>query len=124
MRANPRANTKPELRVRSALHTLGHRFRKNLAVEAVGVRVRPDIVFPRCQVAVFIDGCFWHSCPEHGNVPRANSHYWRPKLERNIARDQHVNEALRAAGWRVIRVWEHTPLDDVVSEIVGALQVE
>jgi DNA mismatch endonuclease, patch repair protein len=124
MRANPRANTRPELRVRSALHALGYRFRKNLAVEAAGLRIRPDIVFPRRQVAVFIDGCFWHSCPDHGNVPTANSHYWRPKLERNIARDQLVNEALRAAGWRVIRVWEHAPVDDVVSKITAALKAE
>jgi DNA mismatch endonuclease (patch repair protein) len=64
MRANPRANTKPEVRMRSALHALGYRFRKGLPIEAAGIRVRPDIVFPRRRVAVFIDGCFWHSCPE------------------------------------------------------------
>lgn len=81
-------------------------------------------MFPRRRVAVFIDGCFWHSCPEHGNLPRANNHYWKPKLERNLARDQRVNEALRASGWKVIRVWEHSPLDDVVRDIVATLQAE
>ena len=65
--------------------------------------VRPDIVFTRARLAVFVDGCFWHCCPIHGNQPRANTDYWRPKLARNVARDRAVDEALAAAGWSVLR---------------------
>lgn len=109
MRGNRRTDTKPEVAVRSILHRSGYRFRKDLIVEAAGLRVRPDIVFPRLRLAVFIDGCFWHACPEHGNIPRVNSSYWVPKLERNLLRDRRVNEHLRQAGWTVLRIWEHLP---------------
>jgi DNA mismatch endonuclease (patch repair protein) len=122
MRANPRANTKPEVRVRSALHALGYRFRKGLPIEAAGIRVRPDIVFPRRRVAVFIDGCFWHSCPEHGNMPESNTHYWKPKLERNAIRDARVTEALKGAGWHVVRIWEHVPEHEAIAVIESSLR--
>jgi DNA mismatch endonuclease (patch repair protein) len=71
------------------------------------VAVRPDIVFTRRRVAVFVDGCFWHCCPEHQHVPNRNRAYWVPKLAANGNRDRRVDEALIAAGWIVIRVWEH-----------------
>jgi DNA mismatch endonuclease, patch repair protein len=75
MRGNRRVDTRPERQVRSLLHARGYRFRKDHLIEVPGARVRPDVVFTRHRVAVFIDGCFWHRCPEHGTSPRANSHY-------------------------------------------------
>jgi DNA mismatch endonuclease (patch repair protein) len=121
MRGNTRVDTRPERRVRSLLHARGYRFRKDLQVRVPGARVRADIVFTRQRVAVFIDGCFWHRCPEHGTSPRANSHYWGPKLDRNVARDRRVDEALTAAGWVVVRLWEHDAPEAAVARIVAAL---
>lgn len=68
---------------------------------------KPDFVFPSMRVAVFVDGCFWHACPEHCKVPKSNVEFWRGKLERNAARDSLVTEALSSAGWSVVRIWEH-----------------
>lgn len=107
MRGNRRVDTAPEIAVRRALHRAGHRFRKDFSITAGNVRVRPDVVFTRARLAVFIDGCFWHGCPTHGNQPKANAEYWRLKLRRNAERDARVNAALIADGWGVIRVWEH-----------------
>jgi DNA mismatch endonuclease, patch repair protein len=121
MRGNRRVDTRPERQVRSLLHARGYRFRKDHLIEVPGARVRPDVVFPRHRVAVFIDGCFWHRCPEHGTSPRANSHYWGPKLDRNVARDRRVDEALTAAGWVVTRLWEHDGPEEAVARIVAAL---
>jgi DNA mismatch endonuclease (patch repair protein) len=100
-------DTRPEKAVRSAVHALGMRFRVNAPVHCGEVRVRPDLVFTRARVAVFIDGCFWHSCPEHGDQPRTNTDYWRPKLAANVARDRRVDHALQEDGWQVVRIWEH-----------------
>ena len=107
MRGNRKVDTGPEVRLRSAMHRAGLRFRKARMVEVDGLRVRPDVVFPRQRLAIFVDGCFWHSCPQHGTSPRANTAYWIPKLERNFERDRLVNTALATAGWSVLRVWEH-----------------
>jgi DNA mismatch endonuclease (patch repair protein) len=120
MRGNKRKDTKPEVAVRSALHKLGYRFRKDYLVETEHGRVRVDIAFPRQRLAVQIDGCFWHRCPEHGNTPRANSEYWRRKLERNVARDRRNDEELSRAGWRVTRIWEHASVCVAVAQI-GAI---
>jgi len=68
--------------------------------------VRPDFVFRRERVAVFVDGCFWHGCPRHGTRPKQNGRFWREKIERNQARDRRVTRALRAQGWKVLRLWE------------------
>lgn len=122
MRRNRRTDTKPEVAVRSALHARGLRFRKHLAIRAGGVLVRPDVVFSRARLAVFIDGCFWHCCPLHKNVPRANNDYWRPKLERNQQRDRIVGEALEASDWRVVRAWEHEATDAVVERVLAVLE--
>src|SRR6266545_2365240 len=121
MRGNRRSGTTPERRVRSLLHARGYRFRKDHRLEIPGARVRPDIVFTRQRVAVFIDGCFWHRCPEHGTSPRANTAYWAAKLERNVARDERVDRALHAAGWTVLRLWEHLEPEEAVVRIVAAL---
>jgi DNA mismatch endonuclease, patch repair protein len=121
MRGNRRVDTRPERQVRSLLHRRGYRFRKDYLIRAAGVRVRPDVVFTRQRVAVFIDGCYWHRCPQHGTSPRVNSHYWGPKLDRNVARDQRVDEALTAAGWVVVRLWEHDAPEGAVARIAAAL---
>jgi DNA mismatch endonuclease (patch repair protein) len=107
--------------LRSALHRLGYRYRKDFRLELEGVKVRPDIVFTARKVAVFVDGCFWHVCPDHGRQPTTNEWYWTPKLRRNMERDQIVNTALEAAGWRVVRLWEHEPLTTAVEAVVTAL---
>ena len=121
MQANRRVNTKPEVRLRSALHRLGYRYRKDFALRLGAVRVRPDVVFTRRKVAVFVDGCFWHVCPQHGRQPTTNEWYWAPKLRRNMERDAAVNEALQEAGWQVVRIWEHQPLDAAVAAVRAAI---
>lgn len=122
MRANRRTGTKPEVVLRSALHQLGLRYRKDFRLDLDGVKVRPDVVFTAKKVAVFVDGCFWHVCPEHGREPTTNEWYWTPKLRRNMERDQAANAALAAAGWNVVRVWEHEPLVAAVEAVVVALK--
>ena len=89
------------------LHQRGLRFRKDLRLNAGGRKVRPDIVFTRRKVAVFVDGCFWHRCPIHGRWPQRNATYWNEKFGRNVARDQADTLALKGAGWSVLRIWEH-----------------
>lgn len=123
MRANRRTDTKPEVVLRSALHRLGYRFRKDMRLDLPTARVRPDIVFTARKVAVFIDGCFWHCCPEHGRQPTTNEWYWTPKLQRNIERDRRADAALREAGWQVVRLWEHVTLEQAVSTVQAALAV-
>ncbi|MGC2207523.1 MAG: very short patch repair endonuclease [Candidatus Dormiibacterota bacterium] len=108
MRANPSRDTGPELRLRRKLHAAGLRYRVNYAIRVDdGRRTSPDIAFTRAKLAVFVDGCFWHSCPEHGSVPKTNSHYWPAKLRRNVERDQETTRRLQLAGWEVVRCWEH-----------------
>jgi DNA mismatch endonuclease (patch repair protein) len=122
MRANGPTETGPERRVRSALHHAGLRFRKNQVIHVDGIRTRPDVVFRSASVAVFVDGCFWHLCPEHSSQPKANSAYWAPKLYRNVDRDRRIDEALTEAGWTVVRVWEHEPVASAVTRILATLE--
>ncbi len=103
--------------MRSALHALGLRFRKDHPVETLELKVRPDVVFTRARICVFCDGCFWHSCPEHASIPQTNKEFWRRKLERNVERDRQVDRALTAAGWTVIRVWEHEDPDTAAERV-------
>ena len=117
MRRNPRRDTRPEVELRSELHRRGLRFRKDFPLRVPERVVRPDIAFPRARLAVFVDGCFWHACPIHGNQPRTNTDYWRPKLARNVARDRAVDAALDAAGWGVLRAWEHEPVTSVAARV-------
>jgi DNA mismatch endonuclease (patch repair protein) len=117
MRANRSRDTGPELRLRRALHAAGYRYRVNIALNAPGRRVRPDLVFTRRRLAVFVDGCYWHRCPEHGRMPSDPTGYWRSKLQRNVDRDRAVDQALRAAGWRVLRIWEHIPVEQAIAEV-------
>ena len=117
MRANRRVDTSPERALRSELHQLGLRFRKDLRLKLDRGAVRPDIVFPRAKVAVFVDGCFWHQCPEHGRMPKANREYWAPKLARNVERDRANDAALSENGWTVLRFFEHVPVSEAASAI-------
>lgn len=122
MRGNRKEDTRPEVRLRSKLHRRGLRFRKHYAIEASGVRVKPDIVFNGSRIAVFVDGCFWHGCADHGTQPKANSTYWSSKLTRNRERDQRVNESLRTAGWQVLRIWEHMSLDEAAARVIAVVR--
>ncbi|MDQ3741688.1 MAG: very short patch repair endonuclease [Actinomycetota bacterium] len=121
MRGNKSRDTRPEIALRSELHRLGWRFRKDFRIDEGRRGIRADVVFTRQRVAVFVDGCFWHACPTHGHVPKANNDYWRPKLARNVERDGRNNALLEAAGWTVIRIWEHDPLDVAMSRVAHAL---
>lgn len=121
MRANRRTDTKPEVALRRELHRQGLRYRKDFRLDLTGARVRPDIAFTARRVAVFVDGCFWHCCPQHGSQPANNTWYWKPKLERNVERDRLADAALTAAGWSVVRVWEHESLEAAVAAVISAL---
>jgi DNA mismatch endonuclease (patch repair protein) len=122
MRGNRRRDTSPELRLRSALHRSGRRFRVDFPADVGnGRRPRPDIAFIRARLAVFVDGCFWHGCPEHGNAPKTNRSYWGPKLRRKVERALEDTRRLEEAGWCVLRLWEHVPLEDAVSSVEAAL---
>lgn len=106
MRANRPRDTAPELAVRGELFARGLRYRIHHC-PLRSLRSEADVVFPRERVAVYIDGCFWHRCPEHGVMPTANGAWWRTKLDANVERDRRADHALREAGWTVVRVWEH-----------------
>lgn len=121
MRANKRTDTKPEMRVRSYLHRSGLRFRKDYLIRSGDNRVRADVAFAKQRVAVFVDGCFWHSCPFHGTDPKSNSAYWTAKLQLNVERDQRTNRWLKDAGWHVVRIWEHEPPEIAARAVIARL---
>lgn len=108
MRANRSRDTKPEILIRSRLHAMGLRYRVSQR-PIPELRRTADLVFRPIRLAVFIDGCFWHGCPEHHRPARINSEFWRTKIEGNRARDTETDQLLTEAGWHVIRVWEHEP---------------
>jgi DNA mismatch endonuclease, patch repair protein len=114
-------DTSPERRLRFALWKAGLRYRLHRHVEGA----RPDLVFLRERVAVFIDGCFWHGCPDHYVRPRSRDDFWATKLARNTSRDREQTGALEARGWRVCRIWEHVifeDLDQAIREIQAAVR--
>jgi DNA mismatch endonuclease, patch repair protein len=120
MQNTRRRDTPAELALRSALHRRGLRFfvdRRPIAAS----RRRADVVFPRARIAVYVDGCFWHCCPLHGSLPKANQAWWRAKLERNRRRDRETDEMLHDAGWTVMRVWEHERPDEAAVQIACAV---
>jgi len=121
MRANRRVNTKPERLLRSELHRAGLRFRKDMRLDLGDVTVRPDLVFTRARLAVFVDGCFWHQCPDHFQMPRANREYWEPKIARNVERDRAADLALKREGWTVLRFWEHVAPADAAEAVRAAV---
>jgi DNA mismatch endonuclease (patch repair protein) len=121
MQGNRRRDTKPEKALRSVLHRRGLRFRVDRKLGSGRSAPRPDVVFVRERIAVFLDGCYWHGCPMHGTQPKTNGAYWSAKIARNRARDTRNTRALTDAGWIVIRVWEHeepTAAADIVEAAV------
>ena len=119
MLANRRRDTSPELAVRRRIHAMGLRYRVDFA--PMGGRRRADIVFTKQRVAIFIDGCFWHGCPQHATLPKRNADYWVPKLQRNMQRDRETDEALREASWIALRFWEHEDPDVIAHAIAHAV---
>ena len=112
-------DTAPELALRRLLHARGLRYRVDVA-PLPGLRRRADVVFTRARLAVFVDGCFWHRCPEHSTSPRSNADWWREKLDRNVRRDRDTDRALREAGWKVLRVWEHETAEVAADQVQAA----
>jgi len=107
--------------LRRELHRIGLRYRVNRPV-LPGVRRRADVVFTPARVAVFVDGCFWHGCPSHGTRPKANADWWAAKLAGNVARDRDTDARLDAAGWRVVRVWEHEDMRAAAGNVRSILE--
>jgi DNA mismatch endonuclease (patch repair protein) len=116
-------DTACELAVRRLLHAAGLRYRVEYPVPGMPRR-RIDVAFPRVKIAVLIDGCFWHGCPQHATRPKTNAEWWRRKLDRNMARDQETTEHLLLAGWTVLRFWEHSPPKEVAAAVRTAVDRE
>lgn len=121
MSAQRRRDTAPELALRRELHRRGRRYRVDRP-PLPGVRRRADLVFPLAKVAVFVDGCFWHRCPVHATAPKNNAQWWAAKLDGNVARDRDTDARLAAAGWTVVRVWEHEDAAAAADAVEAALR--
>jgi DNA mismatch endonuclease, patch repair protein len=121
MKATRTRDTKAEVLVRSALHQMGFRFRVDVRPEP-SIRRRADLVFRRAKVAVFIDGCFWHGCPDHATWPKANADFWRTKILTNQGRDIDTNQRLADRGWLVVRIWEHENPVEAASRVARILR--
>lgn len=112
-------NTKPEVALRKALWNLGYRYRVRSRLQG-----NPDLVFPLCKTVVFVDGCFWHKCPDHFVQPKTRAQFWLNKINGNVARDRSNNKALQSQSWKVIRIWEHEikeSLEKTVAHVAEAL---
>jgi DNA mismatch endonuclease, patch repair protein len=122
MSAQRSHDTAPELAIRRSLHSMGLRYRVHVQPLA-GLRRKADIVFPRARVAVFVDGCFWHGCPQHGRRRHeVNEWYWPEKIGRNQRRDADTDAQLHEAGWTVVRVWEHEPATGAAQLVADAVR--
>lgn len=119
MQTQRRVDTKPELELRRLLHARGLRYRVAYPVPGAPRRTI-DIAFPGKRVAVFVDGCYWHRCPEHHIPAKNNAGWWAEKLQTNVERDRETDRLLREAGWTVLRAWEHEDMP-LVSEQTLAL---
>ncbi len=114
-------DTGPELQLRRLLHAAGLRYRVNRRVSPSTNR-RADVVFGPSKVAVFVDGCFWHGCPEHFRAPATNPDYWGPKIAGNRARDADTTARLEAEGWLVLRFWEHEDMAEAAGAVARAVR--
>ena len=122
MQAIRAVDTKPELAVRRAVHALGLRYRVHTR-PLPDLNRRADLVFTRARVAVFVDGCFWHGCPEHGRRQfGVNGWYWPDKIDRNVRRDVETTRLLTEAGWRVVRAWEHEDPATVAAAVADTVR--
>lgn len=115
MRRQRQRDTLPEMQLRRRLHALGLRYRVDFPL--FGTRRRGDVVFTSAMVAVFVDGCFWHRCPEHATMPKKNTAWWASKLAANVNRDRDTDRLLFDRGWQVIRVWSHEDMDRAADRI-------
>ncbi|MBB5153724.1 very short patch repair endonuclease [Saccharopolyspora phatthalungensis] len=120
MQAIRNRDTKPEQVIRRLVHARGLRYRVH-ARPLPDLRRTADLVFRPTKVAVFIDGCYWHGCPDHYASPKINSEYWSDKVARNIARDRDTDERLTRAGWLVLRFWEHEESTNCVDKIAATV---
>lgn len=114
-------DTQAETDLRKALHAKGLRYRLHVPLLTKPRRVA-DIVFSRNRIAVFVDGCFWHGCPEHASWPKSNADFWREKIETNRARDADSDQRLKALGWNVIRVWAHESAEVAATRIAQIIR--
>lgn len=121
MERQRRRDTAPELALRRALHAMGLRYRVDARLPLPGLRRTADLLFPGPRVAVFVDSCFWHACPEHGTWPKGNGAWWRQKLETNRRRDADTSARLVEAGWLPLRVWEHEAPQDAAIRVRDAV---
>ncbi|RYZ42442.1 MAG: very short patch repair endonuclease [Myxococcaceae bacterium] len=114
-------NTSAESALRRELHARGLRYRIQVPVLTKPRRVA-DVAFSGLRVAVFVDGCFWHGCPQHATWPKQNAEFWRSKIEANMARDADTDERLRAEGWTVVRVWAHEPPERAAAKVATIVE--
>ncbi|KRF12819.1 hypothetical protein ASH02_14950 [Nocardioides sp. Soil796] len=121
MESQRRRDTLPELALRQALYAAGYRYRVNFKVPGSSRRTI-DIAFTRQRIAVFVDGCFWHGCPQHFTVPKTRPDFWTAKIAGNRQRDQETTQMLAAAGWIVVRYWEHETSSAMFADLVGRLR--
>ncbi|MFD1860529.1 DNA mismatch endonuclease Vsr [Aeromicrobium camelliae] len=121
MQGNKRRDTSPEWAVRRRVHAMGLRYRVD-ARPLSWLNRRADLVFVAAKVAVFIDGCFWHGCPEHHTAARTNAEYWASKVRQNRARDVETDRLLVEAGWKVVRVWEHEEPTTVAERVAAEVR--
>lgn len=121
MQRMPRKDTAPEMALRRAIRSRGIGYRVDCRPEP-SLRRKADIVFKSARVAVFVDGCFWHSCPKHRSVPKQNAGWWQTKLSGVIARDQDTARRLRELGWHVIRIWEHDDPNEQANKIANMVR--
>lgn len=121
MQRQGRRDTAPELAIRRELWRRGLRYRVDIAPLG-GMRRRADIVFTRALVAVFVDGCFWHRCPDHSTIPKNNRTWWTAKLDANVARDRDTDRLLGEAGWTVVRIWEHEDPEVAADRVEAAVR--
>ena len=121
MQGNRSRDTAPEIALRQLLHAAGLRYRVHRAPIPELRRRRADIIFGPAKVAVFVDGCYWHGCPEHYVPPKTNPGYWSPKIAGNSARDRDTDARLGEAGWLVLRFWAHQDPAECAEQVIGAV---
>jgi len=122
MRGNRRRDTRPEMAIRSEVHRRGLRYRVDNQ-PILDLRRRADLVFRSAKVAVFVDGCLWHGCPEHCRVPETHREYWSEKIDRNMRRDLDTDRRLRKEGWVSIRIWEHDDPEEAAAKVADVVSV-
>jgi DNA mismatch endonuclease, patch repair protein len=114
-------DTHAELALRHILHSRGLRYRVNRPLQGLPRR-RADLTFASLKIVVFVDGCFWHGCPDHGTWPKRNDGWWAAKLLRNVERDRETDAHMQAAGWKVLRIWEHEAAEDAADRVEALIR--